>query len=515
MSSTTQQEVIVVGSGVGGLSAAILLGATGRKVLLLEAAAQWGGKAGTALVEGVEVDTGPSVLTLPEIFESIFRAAGTSLDQQLCLRKPEPAFRYRFADAGPLDVYLEPERTLQSVAQSLGTEASRELRRFLSRSAEIWDAAAPHFVWSEAPAWHGLLTGGWAQLRAVGRIDPLRTLQASIEQTVKTPELRMLLERYATYNGSDVRRAPGTLACIAHVELGLGGYGVQGGMHELVRSLVRTAQDLGVRMVAESPVTELLWESGRVAGVRCGQREHRAQAVVFNGEVAALAEGLLPKDAPSSGFKETERSMSAVNAIYRARRRQGAERRVAHEVLFPRDYLAEFSALFDEHRAPAEPTLYLCAQEACHGRTGWEQEEPVFVMANAPAVDPRVPDGDTERLSATMESRLYEHGLLSPGDRRVFLRTPADLARRFPSSRGALYGAASNGAMSAFRRPPNALSQLPGLYLASGSAHPGGGLPMVAASGRQAALAVLDDLGAPASTLRLLSHPQSPRSRHA
>jgi 1-hydroxycarotenoid 3,4-desaturase len=496
MTGDSRQDVIVVGSGVGGLSAAVLLGAAGLRVLLLEGANHWGGKAGVQLIDGVEVDTGPSVLTLPETFEPIFQAAGTCLKDELELVRPSPSFRYRFSSGPVVDVFVEKERTLQSVQDSLGTTARKELERYLERAAEIWEAAAPHFVWSAAPEWTGLLTGGWSRLRAVTRIDPLRTLQESIDATVRTPQLRMILQRYATYNGSDARRAPATLGCIAHVELSLGGFGVAGGMHELVRALVRAAERVGVQMVQGQWVSELSWEKGRVTGVRTADgKVHQARAVVFNGEAAALAEGLVPTGAPAPAPAETELSMSAYNAIYQAKRRVGAEGRVAHEVIFPADYLQEFSALFDRGTFPEQPTLYLCAQELCHRRAGWEHHEPLFVMANAPALRASVKAQSAEAFSAVVEQRLLQQGLLDAEDRVVFQRTPEDLARRFPSSRGALYGAASNGPMAAFRRPSNTAKRLPGLYLASGSAHPGGGLPMVAASGRQAASAVLADLG--------------------
>ena len=170
--------------------------------------------------------------------------------------------------------------------------------------------------------------------------------------------------------------------------------------------------------------------------------------------------------------------------------------RAAHTVLFPgRSYAEEFADIFDRDQPPVEPTVYLCAQEACHGRAGWAAEEPVFVMVNAPA-EPATGARDPAlwaRVEATAMARLRGAGLADATDTLVWRRTPAELAVRFPGSRGALYGAASNTTFSAFRRPANTVPKVPGLFLASGSAHPGGGMPLCLQSGRQAAA----EVGAP------------------
>lgn len=495
MNSNKNLDVIVVGSGVGGLSAAISLGSAGLRVLVLEAAAQIGGKAGVVNVEGVEFDTGPSVLTLPDTFDAIFAQAGLNFRELVRLRRPDPAFRYRFPSGATLDVFHELERTCESVGSVLGTKAREEFRHYLDNAKTIWDLAAPHFVLSEAPDLGGLLFSGISRLRALSVIDPLRTMQTAIERTVQTPELRTLLERYATYNGSDVRRAPATLGCIAHVELALGGFGVDGGIYQLVLALAQAAKHVGVEIRTQEPVAELLVRSGKIAGVRTeAGSEILAGCVVANTDLGQLVQTLLPPNLGKSLAPDGELSMSAYTAVYRAKKRP--ERvRVAHEVVFPSNYLGEFADIFDRQRSPEDPAVYLCAQSACHNRATWPDHEPVFVMANAPAVVAGSKDGDAKLLRERVEQTLRRADLITADDQTVFERSPNDLARRFPGSHGALYGLASNSPMSAFKRAPNEAKRIPGLYLAGASAHPGGGLPMVALSGQRAAEGVLRQVG--------------------
>jgi 1-hydroxycarotenoid 3,4-desaturase len=171
--------------------------------------------------------------------------------------------------------------------------------------------------------------------------------------------------------------------------------------------------------------------------------------------------------------------MSGWTAVARARRQRD---RPAHTVFFPARYEQEFEDVFEHRRMPHDPTIYCCAQEVAHGIRGWADHEPLFVMVNAPS-GVTVPRDFAEGI----RKRLVDKHCLGDVDRFVWERSPADLARRFPGSDGSLYGAASHGWRAAFRRPPNRVHGVRGLYLASGSAHPGGGVPLAIQSGREAA----------------------------
>ena len=285
----------MVGAGIGGLTAALALAARGLPVRVVEAAQRPGGKAGSVEVDGVVVETGPSVLTLPEVFADAFARAGLRLDDVIGLRRLDPGFRYRYADGCVVEVAHDPQDTLARVRTALGPAAEAELARFLDYSRQIWDAAAPHFVLGPAPTWAAMVGLALRHPRALLAVDSMRSMGSGIDRHVHDPHLRMLLRRYATYNGSDPRRAPATLNCIAHVELSLGGYGVQGGIRALVDALVAAIEASGGAIECGAAVDRLLMDGGAAVGVvLAGGRELRGRAVLVNADVGWLRAGALP-----------------------------------------------------------------------------------------------------------------------------------------------------------------------------------------------------------------------------
>jgi len=498
-----QVDVVVVGGGMGGLSAALCAGAAGKRVLLLERDAELGGKVGMVTVDGVSFDTGPSVITLPDVIDGVLGRAGLSIgvgpEHDLQLVRPGPAFRYRFAAGidnvadNVVDVFVDADETIASVGRSLGAQAARELTDFLAYARAIWDVSKADFVFGAAPTMADLLRLGMSRPFDMLKVDPLSSMRGAIERRVTSPALRQLLLRYATYNGSDPLTAPATLNCIAWVELGLGGFGIKGGFSRLSTVLAEGCARVGVDARCGVAVTGLVHDGDRVTGVRVGDTVVKAAAVVVNADVAHLREDLLTSTDKVLPRPQTL-SMSGATMVLKARRRRGAGGRVAHEVLFADDYAAEFDDIFRRRRGPQTPTVYVCAQELAHERTGWPDHEPLFVMVNLPALAEGVVD-DGAAILQTARQRLLQAGMIDIEDAAdsavVWQRSSTGLAERFAGSRGSLYGAASNDRRSAFSRAPNAVKQRPGLYLASGTAHPGGGVPMCIQSGVLAAEALL------------------------
>lgn len=483
-------SVAVVGAGMGGLAAAVALSNRPRwDVTVLEATERPGGKVGVQTHDGVEFDTGPSLFTLPGIVRDLLEERGIDADDALQLFRPDPTTRYHFHNGPPLDIAPSVEGTTQHVRRTLGEDAGDQFAEFLDYARTIWQAASPHFVFDSAPTTLSAVKLGVSKMRDLMKIDSMKTMVESVDKRISDPRLRTLFLRYASFHGSDPRKAPATLHCIGWVDLGLGGWGVEGGMYQLVRTLEHIAKDGGVRFRYDTPVRaiqptddhfELHFQGGRM----------ESDFVIVNADARHFAETLWDGDDHGLKLKSCA-SASGWTAVVKARRRP-PEQRPAHTVVFPdRDYLEEYVDLFDRRLPPQQPTIYLCAREKAHRARGWDDHEPLFVMTQAPPVDRKNAGFDWAEYETRVLTRLRQKDLIEPGDTVVWRRTPAELADQYPDTRGSIYGMASNSRLAAFRRPPNCLPGYDGIYLASGSAHPGGGVPLALQSGRQAVAELL------------------------
>ena len=485
MAKHSRQQVVIIGAGFGGLTSALALRAAGHDVTVIERQDQVGGKAGQVEVEGVTFDTGPSLLTMPDVITTVEQVAGVAIWDRLTLRRLEPAFEYLWPDGTRLDVHHELDATLSNVRETFGASAAVELAGFHDYAKAIWQTSAPHFVYGDAPSVRGMVQKDLFTLLSMGKIDAQRSMESAIRKRVQNPYIRDVLMRYATYNGSDVRSAPATLNCIAHVELGRGGYGVVGGMYSVVRALYDAAVEQGVVFRLGEAVTGLQSHGRTVRGVTLeGGAEVSADSVVCNADVAHLYRRLLPGLSSRADALRADGSMSGYTFVMKAAHRSS---RRPHTVLFGRRYMSEFEAIFDDGAVTDEPTIYVCDQALSHSREGWTDGVPLFVMINTPAVDHMRTQPDWQSLRNDTIERMIRAGICDERAEVVWERTPQELAAQFPDSGGSIYGQSSNSILAAFRRPSNRVPEFDGLYLASGGAHPGGGVPLCILSGLAAA----------------------------
>ncbi len=495
-------RVAVIGGGLAGLAAALRLASRGAEVTLFERRADLGGKAGEFRHQGFRFDTGPTVVTLPDVVEGAFADAGVG--QAPVMEELDPLCRYRFATGRVWDVGRDAERT----AAQLPEAQARSYRTLLEEARVLFEGAAPTFVHGPKPGALALLRYA---LRHGARAHPFRTLPGLVRRLGADRELEAFFLRFATYAGADPYRAPAVLLNIAWAELGLGTVSMKGGVHALVRALAEAAERSGARLLTGAGVDAVDVEDGRIRAVRAGGRRWDVDAVVSAADIE-VGRRLLGR--PAAG-RVAPPSLSGFVLLLGVAGREpsGAH----HTVIFPRDYAAEFAAL-RAGRLAAEPTLYLSVSARSDPSDAPEGHENWFVMVNAPPLpeaptaDPlasALPGGgrtpfagppllDLDGEVASAAERRYAGWVVEELRRRSdfdparlrFWRFvgPRQLARL--GDRGAIYGAAPLGLTGALRPAP----RLPGvanLALAGGTVHPGGGIPLVLLSGRNAADSVL------------------------
>lgn len=490
-------RVAVIGAGIGGLVGAALLAHRGLQVELFEAAGAPGGKMREVAIGDLRVDAGPTVLTMPWVFEEIFAAAGASLADHVKLEPLQTLARHAWSDGGRLDLCADPEASVAAIRQFAGAGEAEGFRAFLQRARAVYETLEGPFLKGSRPNPISLSARvGLSRLPDLWRISPFTTLWSALGEHFRDPRLRQLFGRYATYCGSSPFRAPATLMLIAHVEQA-GVWRVAGGMHRLARSLADLASSRGAAIHYGRRVERIVVERGAVCAVETqdGQRAE-ADAILFNGDVAALAAGALGPDA-ARACDDARRAPNSLSALTFALvgRPEGFPLS-HHNVFFSDDYRAEFDEILKQRRLPRDPTIYICAQDRPIDGPGPHAPERLFCLVNAPPGSGHgaISVSELDSCEHATFRRLEKMGLSihSRGAERI--RTgPGEFAGMFPASGGALYGRASHGWAASFARA-GARARLPGLYLAGGSVHPGPGVPMAALSGRLAAAELAKDL---------------------
>jgi phytoene desaturase len=491
-------RVVVVGAGMGGLSAAARLATIGHQVVVCEQAPTWGGKLGTFARDGFLFDTGPSLLTLPAVYRDLFVKTGKPLEDSLELLPVDPVARYRFPavaghDVAWLDVPNASRARLRTALdERLGPGAGDDWDRFLDRAHQVWQVTRGPFLESPLPGGHDLLRLA-RRPSDVRTVAPWQTLRQLGRRHLRDPRLRMFLDRYATYTGSDPRRAPAALAVVPYVEQTFGAWYVAGGLRRLGAAVHERALLRGVTVRTGAAVAAVTLDAGRVSGVRLHDGELvPADVVISDVDARHLYDDLLPHAVTGGPRRRLRRAPPSLSGFVLLLALRGRTPGLAHHnVLFPDDYDAEFDAVFGRAARPVDdPTVYVSAPDDPALRPD-DGHEAWFVLVNAPrhrtgpgaagAVD-WTRDGLASSYADRVLDVMARRGL-DVRDRVLWreVRTPADLERETWSPGGAIYGSSSNGARAAFLRPSNA-SPVPGLFLVGGSAHPGGGLPLVGLS---------------------------------
>jgi len=489
------RSVVVVGGGVGGLAAAIRLAAAGHHVQLFERSGRLGGKLGSHAAGGFRWETGPSLLTLPAVFDDLLELAGTSLAKACRPVRLPRTCRYHFADGSTFTTWDDPVATRAEV-EALAPGSGPAWDRWARRSARVWETAERTFFTGPIEDPRALLGRMRSPLDLVA-IDPLLTLHQRAAATFSDPRLVQWACRYATYAGSDPWRVPATLGCIPHIEQAYGCWALLGGLATLAKALAAAASTLGVTLHTGAEVAALLADGpdGRLTGVRLVSGEVvAADIVVADVDAAHLYADLLPDRGGHRRVRLAGRSTSGFVLLLGAAGR--TEALDHHTVLFSADYRQEFVDLA-AGRPPTDPTIYLCAADRTDPSAAPPGHESLFVLVNVPSADdPEVAwdagraDAYADRVLGVLERRGLDLR------RRIVHRemiTPAQLAARHRAVGGAIYGTSSNGRRAAFTRPSNR-GRRPGLYLVGGSSHPGGGLPLVALSARIVADMIAADL---------------------
>lgn len=270
-------KIAVIGAGVGGLTVAARLARRGHSVTIYEKSDRVGGKCHTEWIDGYGFDTGPSLLTLPAVYRDFFMKTGRGVDLELI--GLDPAFDYHFADGSRLQLpNLSRHRAVEEIAKVFGENSGAQWGQLLERAAEMWQASRTDFVERALPTIPQLIRRGKV-FKDLATIAPFTTLRDFTEKRLGDQRLRYIIDRYATYTGSDPREVPAVLLTIAFVEEAFGAWHIRGGLGRLVEKVEERARENGVTIELQRPVAKILDDGRKVTGLALESGEDRKSVV--------------------------------------------------------------------------------------------------------------------------------------------------------------------------------------------------------------------------------------------
>lgn len=498
--ASRNQRVVVIGAGLGGMSAGIMLARNGFQVTILEKNTHAGGKLNQLQTNGFSFDLGPSIFTLPQCFRPLFEGEGKRLEDYVALERLDLQWRNIFEDGVVVDLWEDRER-MRAELERFGARAFREYEQFLAYSHRQYDIVERGYLR------HGLDTFGdfvrfygWRDARD---LDYLRTMSGAIQKRISNPYLRDIFEYFIKYVGSSALDSPAFMNLMPNIQMEFGLWYVSGGLYQLAHAFRRRLDECGVTLLLGHEVLKIDHHAGTVTGVHVRRSDGgtvtlQADYIVSNMEVIPAMRKLL--DAPAPVMKKLRRFEPSCSGIVVHLGLNRTYPQLAHHNFFySRDLHAHFRRVFREGKLPDDPTLYVVAPT----RTDPSQAPPgcdnIKILPHIPPLDENRPftREDYVKLKEICLDKLERMGL-SDLRRHIVVEdfwTPFKIEEHYGSNRGSIYGVVCDRRRNFAFKAPKQSAKFRNLFFVGGSVNPGAGMPMVTLSGQLVARMIAEDAG--------------------
>jgi phytoene desaturase len=476
-------HVVVVGAGLGGLSAALRLAGAGRRVTIVERELTPGGRAGLLEVDGYRFDTGPAVLTMPELIDDALGSVEENLEDWLDLRVVEPAYRACFADGTTLDVIANVDAMADGIAAMFGSAEAHGYRRFASFASDLYDLEFSRFIDRNLDSPLNLLTPALARLVAMGG---MRRLAPKVSSYVKDQRLQRIFTFQSMYAGLSPYDALAIYAVIPYMDCIRGVWFPIGGMHAVAAALAGAAEKHGVEIRYGVEATRVEMSGDRAVAVHTHDGDRiAADAFVLNPDLPVAWRDLLPAGEAPRRMRRTRYSPSCVLLLAGSTLPNGDQ--AHHTIHFGEAWRSTFGELIDRHTLQTDPSMFVSTPTVSDPSLAPAGRSARYVLVPTPNLDATIDwDRTGPRYRDEIVARLERLGYNGFGDSIEVesLTTPADWARR-GMERGTPFAASHSFFQTGpFRSSNLAFDNV--VFVGSGT-QPGVGVPMVLISGRLAA----------------------------
>jgi len=481
-----KKTVAVIGAGLSGLSAAIRLAAAGYVVSLFEKNSAPGGKASQINLDSFRFDTGPSLLTMSFVLEDLFNSLNLKMHDHLNLLPLSTLCKYYYPDGSVINAYSDPSKFAAEVESATSDKASA-VKNYLAYSKKIYDLTADLFLFRSFKEPSTFLNyKALKTLLNINKIDPFRTVNSANQSFFKDPKTIQLFNRYATYNGSNPYLAPATLNIIPHVECSLGACLPDKGIHAIPATLSQIADSAKIKIHTGSTVEKILYKNKDVRGIKVNGVKEYFDIVVAGTDVSYTYLNMFDNLNIRESKRYSTLTPSSSALVFYWGIKGYKSPLITHNTLFSANYKSEFDDLFTKKITPGDPTVYIYISSKLIPGDAPADGENWFVMVNAPYIAGQNWDEEIKAQDSTIKNKINKtlginiSDYISVSD----VLTPPLIAEKTNSHLGSLYGISSNNRNAAFLRQNNRSGYFKNLYFCGGSAHPGGGIPLVLLSGK-------------------------------
>ncbi len=485
-------SVSIIGAGLGGLSAAISLRAKGYEVQIFEKNERIGGKLNIMEMDGFTFDLGPSIFTLPQFFEALFKRAGKKMDNYVQLDPVIPHWRNLFENHDSIDLYEESDLMRKELDKLAGDKEKhwQELQSFLEYGRKQYDIVNSGYfsegldnLWEFISHYKFKLLGG--------EIDYRNSMAESIEERFTDPKMRQIFEYFIKYVGSSALDAPGYMNLMPMIQFDYGLWYVRGGMYQLAEGLGKLIDEMGITVHLNADVSAIEKRGKQVTGIKLADGTvHASDIIISNMEVIPCYEKLLNE--PPKFTKKLEKFAPACSGIVLHLGTNKVFPQLAHHNFFySEDQHKHFDTVFKKNQLPDDPTIYVVAPTRTDPTKAPEGCDNIKILPHIPPLEEGsgITHDDYVALKDRCIDKMERCGLTGLRESIITedLLTPVDIERMYRSNKGSIYGVVTDWKMNYGFKAPKTSSKYKNLYFTGGSTNPGGGMPMVILSGQNCA----------------------------
>ncbi|MBP9582134.1 MAG: phytoene desaturase [Ignavibacterium sp.] len=479
-------RISIVGAGLGGLSAAISLANKGFEVDLYEQNSKVGGKAGEINESGFRFDSGPSLLTMPFVIKELFDECDEDINDYIKLTKLDIICKYFYTDKTIINAYSDVKKFGEELEQKT-IDNSDSLNKYLEYCKTIYELTGDLFLTKDPSSISTYLNSkALKTFFNIHKIDPFRTINEANSSFFKDKRLVQLFNRYATYNGSNPYLAPATLNIIPHVEYNQGSFIPNGGIYSISKALRKLAEKKGVNIFLNQKVEEIVLNDNEAKGIKVNNVIRYYDKIISNADVNYTFKILIKNFNSKEASRFTKKDPSFSGLVFYWGINKEFRELETHNILFAKNYKREFDDLFINKTIHSDPTIYIYISSKLNNEDAPKGKENWFVMVNAPHIQNQNWEDEIKNARTNIINKI--NSFLNTNIEKFIefekVMSPVDIQNKTGSYRGSIYGISSNDKFAAFMRQSNKSKTVKNLYFCGGSAHPGGGIPLVILSGK-------------------------------